>query len=119
MINKLISRSVPYIAAAVLALTGMQAYGAIANINPIQDNTVAQELADNSSGACDSLFSGMIDEDTLVGARRALMQFDIVGNIPENSTITSVTLSMVVTRGGNHVPSTFPCIRSTRLGPKA
>jgi len=32
VINKLISKSVPYIAAAVLALTGMQAFGATATI---------------------------------------------------------------------------------------
>jgi hypothetical protein len=68
MINKLISRSVPYIAAAVLALTGMQAFGATATIEPIQDNTVAQELPDNSSGVCDSIFSGTTDQG--VGSAR-------------------------------------------------
>jgi spore coat protein A len=92
---------------AILLLACMPAgFAATANITPSQDNTVAQELADNSSGACDSIFSGTTDGG--VGtARRALMQFDIAGNIPPNSTITSVTLSMTVTRGGNHVDSTF------------
>jgi spore coat protein A len=100
---------VQYIAAAALAFTGMQAYGAIANINPIQDNTVAEELPDNSSGACDSIFSGNIDvaDVTVPGARRALMQFDIAGTIPPGSIINSVTLNMTVTRGSNHVDSTF------------
>jgi spore coat protein A len=83
------------------------AWSAEAIINPSQDNTVAQELPNNSSGACDSIFSGMIDVATLDGARRALMQFDIAGSIPANSTITSVTLNMSVTRGSNHVDSTF------------
>ncbi|HBE91857.1 MAG TPA: hypothetical protein DDW55_04765, partial [Gammaproteobacteria bacterium] len=85
----------------------MQAFGATTTINPSQDNTVAQELPDNSSGACDSIFSGNIDDQTVPGARRALIQFDIAGQIPPGSTINSVTLNMAVTRGGNHTDSTF------------
>jgi len=108
MTNRLIAWSVPYIAAAALALTGMQVFGATATINPSQDTTLAEELPDNSSGACDSIFSGMIDDPVGgTGARRALIQFDIAGQIPPGSTITSVTLSMAVTRGSNHVDSTF------------
>jgi spore coat protein A len=103
MISRLITRLVPYVAAAALALTGMQAYGAIANINPSMDNTVAEELVDNSSGACDSVFSGNTDNSD---ARRALMQFD-VSQIPAGAVVNSVTLSMTVTRGSNHVDSTF------------
>jgi len=107
MTSRLIARSVPYIAAAALALTGLQAFGATATINPSQDNTVAQELPDNSSGACDSIFSGNIDDQTVPAARRALIQFDIAGQIPPGSIIDSVTLNMAVTRGGNHTDSTF------------
>ena len=70
MISKLIARSVPYLATVTLALTGTQAYGAIANINPSQDNTLAKESPDNRSGACDSIFSGNTDEGD---ARRALL----------------------------------------------
>jgi hypothetical protein len=84
------------------------ALAAIANINPSQDNTVAEELVDNSSGLCDSVFAGNTDDPQGVGsARRALIQFDIAGAIPPGSTINSVTLNMAVTRGGNHVDSTF------------
>ena len=113
MTNRLIERSVPYIAAAALALTGMQVFGATATINPSADNTLAQELADNSSGACDSIFSGRIDDNAVVGNRRALIQFDIAGQIPAGSIINSVTLSMAVTRGSNHVDSTFSLHRVT------
>ena len=91
----------------LLSILPATVWSAQAIINPSQDNTVAQELPVNSSGACDSVFSGMIDDAALLGARRALMQFDIAGKIPANSTITSVTLSMTVTRGDNHVDSTF------------
>jgi len=83
------------------------AFAAIVTINPSQDNTLAQELPDNSSGACDSIFSGNIDDLTVPAARRALIQFDIAGQIPPGSTINSVTLNMAVTRGSNHVDSTF------------
>jgi len=104
MTKRLITRSLLSIAAATLAFTGMQAYAAIANINPSQDNTVAEDFPDNSSGACDSVFSGNTDNSV---ARRALMQFDIASQVPSGSTINSVTLSMSVTRGSNHVDSIF------------
>ena len=94
-------------AAMLLAALPATAWSATATINPSQDNTLAQELPDNSSGACDSIFSGNIDDQTVPAARRALIQFDIAGVIPSGSTITSVTLNMAVTRGDNHLDSTF------------
>ena len=107
VINKLISKSVPYIAAAVLALSGMQAFGAIATIEAtnIQDNTVAEgDFPDNSSGACDSIFAGNTDNSF---ARRALMRFDVGAQIPPGSIINSVTLTLTITRGGNNADSTM------------
>ena len=99
--------SLSFFGLAVLLLTYINTgVAATATINPSQDNTVAQEFADNSSGACDSIFSGLTDNGAGT-VRRALMQFDIASNIPANSIITSVTLNMTVTRGGNHVDSTF------------
>ena len=93
-------------AASLLSILSATAWSATATINPSQDNTVAEELPDNSSGACGSIFSGMIDVDTLDGARRALVQFDLA-DIPPGSIINSITLNMAVTRGSNHVDSTF------------
>ena len=104
MIHRLITRYAPCLALAVLALTGIQTYGATANINPSKDSTVAEDFPDNSSGACDSLHAGNTDNSA---ARRAFMQFDIAGALPPGSVINSVTLDMNVTRGGNHVDSTF------------
>ena len=107
VINKLISKSVPYIAAAVLALTGMQAFGAIATIEAtnIQDNTVAEgDFPDNSSGACDSIFAGNTDNGF---ARRALMRFDVGAQIPPGSIINSVSLTLNISRGGNNADSTM------------
>ena len=106
MIHRLITRYVPYITAAALALTGVQAFGAIATITPSQDTTVAQDFPDNSSGACDSVFAGQL-RTTVLTARRALLQFDIAGDLPAGATINSVTLSMTITRGGNNADSTM------------
>jgi len=92
-------------AVILLAFGSAAARSATTTIEPSADNTVAQELADNSSGACDSIFSGTTDQG--VGtARRALMRFDL-SSIPPGSVINSVTLGMSVTRGSNHVDSTF------------
>jgi spore coat protein A len=81
----------------------MQAFGAIATINPSQDNTLAEELPDNSSGACDRIFAGMTANNV---ARRALLQFDL-SSIPDGSTINSVTLSMRVDQGGQNQTATM------------
>ncbi|MGB5715963.1 MAG: DNRLRE domain-containing protein, partial [Gammaproteobacteria bacterium] len=107
MISQLIKRSVLSLMAAALALTGLQAFGAIATIEAIniQDNTVAEgDFPDNSSGACDSIFAGNTDNSF---ARRALMRFDVGAQIPPGSIINSVTLTLTVTRGGNNADSTM------------
>jgi spore coat protein A len=88
----------------LIGLWGTEASAATANIAPIADNTVAEDFPDNSSGACDSLFSGNTD---IPAARRALLQFDIAANLPPGAVVNGVTLSMTVTRGSNHVDSTF------------
>jgi spore coat protein A len=98
---------------AGLALTPDYASAIIANINPSIDNTIAEELPDNSSGECESIFAGMTNEPAPTGsARRALMQFDL-SVIPPNSTINSVTLSMTITRGGNNAEANFSLHRIT------
>jgi len=97
---------------AVLMATGLTANAATTTITPSADNTMAQESPNNSSGACDSFFAGNTDNG--VGfARRALLRFDL-SSIPPGSIINSVTLGMTVTRGSNHVDSTFSLHRVTR-----
>ena len=60
---------------------------------------MAADLPANSSGACDSVFAGMTDNNW---SRRALLQFDIASAIPAGSVINNATLTMAVTRGSNH-----------------
>ncbi len=74
-------------------------FAATTIINPSIDNTMAEDFSNNSSGDCDSIFSGTTDNNV---ARRALIQFDIATAIPPGSTINRVTLTMNVTRGSNH-----------------
>jgi len=100
------------LAAILLAFSSTTAWSATATINPSQDNTLAEDFPDNSSGACDSIFSGLTDNGTGT-ARRTLLQFDITAAIPPGSIINSATLNMTVTRGGNHVDSTFSLHRTT------
>jgi len=66
---------------ALLALGASAASAAQVTINPIMDNTIAQGIdpdsgenfEDNSSGACDSVFSGTTADNLL---RRTLVQFE-------------------------------------------
>jgi len=97
---------------AVVLLWAPELHAATATINPlnIADNTLAEELPDNSSGTCDSIFAGTTDLDF---ARRALMWFDVGAQIPPGSTIDNVTLSMAVTRGSNHIDAIFSLHRVT------
>ena len=97
---------------ALVALWAPAVNAATATISPIniEDNTLAADFPDNSSGGCDSIFAGTTDNDF---ARRALMRFAVDAQIPPGSTINSVTLSMAVTRGSNHADSTFSLHRMT------
>ncbi len=90
---------IPLILTLLFVLSLSNAFAATTTINPGLDNTLAEDFPDNSSGDCDSIFSGTTDNSV---SRRALLQFDIAAAIPPGSTINSVTLMMNVTRGSNH-----------------
>jgi spore coat protein A len=99
-----------FVLVSMFSLVISNANAATAIINPIMDNTLAEELPDNSSGECDSIFSGNTD---VLAARRALMQFDIAGTILPGSIINSVNLTMTITRGGNNANGDFSLHRVT------
>jgi spore coat protein A len=87
-------------ALALMLATGISAaHAATAVIDPVMDNSMAEDFPENSSGTCGSLFAGNTDNGF---ARRALLRFDIAGSVPAGSTITGAVLTMTVTRGGNH-----------------
>jgi hypothetical protein len=68
------------------------------NINPSKDNTLYEFVpldGDLSNGVGDHFFAGV----TALGElRRGVLAFDIAGSIPPGSTITSVSLSMNMSR---------------------
>ncbi len=66
----------------------------VASIQPSKDNTMFEAEIDQpmlSNGAGSYIFTGNTDG---FGARRALVSFDIAGNILKNSTIISTTLDL-------------------------
>ena len=89
----------PLILAAALGGIGPSLASATTiNINPSKDNTLYQFVAvdgDRSNGVGTRLFTGETDEAEI---RRGVLAFDIAGNIPAGSTITSVSLSMNMSR---------------------
>ena len=90
---------VPLMLAAVLCSIGpSSASGAIVNINPIKDNTLYEFVpgdGNRSNALGDHFFAGVTAEAEL---RRGVLAFDIAGSIPAGSTITSVSLSMNMSR---------------------
>jgi spore coat protein A len=76
-------------------------------LQPIKDNTLYEpitkdSLQDRSNGAGETMFTGKV-KDALnasgqVAVRRAVIAFDIAGNIPAGSTINSVQLNLRCTK---------------------
>ncbi|HET9476278.1 MAG TPA: DNRLRE domain-containing protein, partial [Dehalococcoidia bacterium] len=74
------------------------AEAATSSLNPVKDNTLYEYFAadgDRSNGAGDRFFAGKTDQGRI---RRGVLAFNIAGGIPAGSTITSVTLSMNMSR---------------------
>lgn len=68
------------------------------NLPPVQDNSIYSGFTSNSNGIGPSIFSGTPGSGN---PNRALMQFDIAGNIPATATITNVVLTLnCEARGG-------------------
>src|SRR5438477_1414205 len=97
--------SFPLILAACLVAIGIRlASGAIININPSKDNTLYEYVpadGDLSNALGFHFFAG---ETAMSELRRGVLAFDIAGNIPAGSTITSVTLSIHMSRTALSTP---------------
>jgi len=68
-------------------------------LNPVKDNTIFGNVGsvyeNNTCGIGDSVYSGMTNGNH---SRRALLKFDIAGNIPAGATIDSVSLTLQIGR---------------------
>src|SRR3970040_375720 len=74
------------------------AAAASVNLSPSKDNTLYEYVpadGDRSNGAGTRFFAGRTDQGRL---RRGVLAFDVAGSIPAGSTITSVSLSMDMSR---------------------
>ncbi len=72
------------------------ASGAVKTLNPSKDNTLYESATGfSSNGAGDSLFVGATGTG---GIRRGLLAFDVAGNIPAGSTVSSVSLTLYMSR---------------------
>ena len=89
------------------ALTGIAsdlASAATISIMPSKDNTLYEfdpDDGDHSNGAGFHFFAG---ETAMSELRRGVLAFDIAGSIPHGSIITSVTLSMNMSRTISETP---------------
>lgn len=70
------------------------AHAATVTLVPVQDNTIYSENSNFSNGTGD-LFAGVTNQATI---RRALVQFDIAGSIPAGAVVSSVSLTLKLTR---------------------
>ena len=89
------SLSPAFFCCALIALTPAARAGASVALPSIKDNSIYSELPDNSNGAFPHVFAGRIDGEPFF--RRALVLFDVAGNVPAGATITSASLAMRVT----------------------
>ena len=78
-----------------LMLAGRSAHADQITIGAFADATILSEDETRANGAGSYIFSGNTDAG---GQRRALLLFDIAGNLPTGATINSVSLQLVVTR---------------------
>ncbi len=87
----------------LFAMSASAASGASVSLHPSLDNTIYSE-SQNSNGQ-GALFIGTAANTAWT--RRALVAFDILGNIPSGSIIDSVSLTFVQVKIGPGVSATF------------
>ena len=69
-------------------------------ITPRQDNTLFNTTVDRSSGAGDAVFSGRTGVGGGGTVQRAVLSFDVAGNVPPGSTITAASLTLTLVSAG-------------------
>jgi hypothetical protein len=86
-----------------LAATAPLATGQICALYPDRDNTIYEPP--QGSGTSNALFEGVVSGNAGIGlARRALMRFDVAGNVPAGVAITHAELILTVTNAPPETP---------------
>lgn len=91
----------PFISFLLLFFSGAVSAQQTVTINPSKDNTLYESSTGSlSNGSGQSIFTGVDDNGNI---KRAVIMFDIAGNIPAGSLITDVdlTLTMLQTTAGS------------------
>ena len=112
MSPRIVARGLAFLVTFLVAMTGGGGFSATITINPSRDGTLADgvdpetadDYRDNSSGACEYLFSGTTNDGF---ARRAIVEFDIAGSLPAGSSINSATLTLAINRSGDNQDATM------------
>ena len=96
-----------------VAMGCIVAKGAEVSLTPLQDNTIFEESSNLSNGSGRYLFAGTTAGREGTTFRRALMAFDVAGNVPDGATITDseLTLNMNKTVSGGHDTSLHRVLR--------
>ncbi len=92
--------------AAVLigaSLAAQPTWADVVTIGPSKDNTLYMESGSLSNGAGENFFAGHTGVLTNT-VRRAVIAFDIAGNVPSGATIGSVTLTLHLSRAALGAP---------------
>ena len=93
------------LAATLTVSSPMGSLGATAVLDPVADASIFQNNVDNGSGGGNGLFVGA---NTSGFTRRALIAFDIAGEIPQGSIIENVTL--IATLGDVPINNALPSV---------
>src|SRR5262245_1975157 len=89
----------------VTAVGGVELTAATFTLTPVADTSLFEGAADNNMGAHETIAAG----GNAVGVTfRALLKFDVAGNLPPDATVQSASLQLTVIKSaGAASPSTF------------
>jgi hypothetical protein len=97
-------------ALCILTLAASPSWADVIAIAPNRDVTIFQNPVNNSSGLDNSLFVGATG---MASPRRALMGFDIAGNLPAGAVVQSVSLKLVLGLSAGSSSPTIDLFRVT------
>ena len=85
------------------------AWGDTVQIPASKDNTLYDDNGNPSNGAGDHFFAGITQSRKI---RRGVIAFDVAAQIPAGSTVTSVTLTLYMSRttAGNETVDLYPLL---------
>jgi hypothetical protein len=87
-----------FILCLVISVAPESIHAATVTILPSKDNTIFENVPNNSGGGAAGIFSGT---NNAPSRRRGLIAFDIASSVPAGSTITGVELSMYLANAPN------------------